>query len=84
MPKITTLDKHCKEALAQIEANSYDAGLLSDGMDKIIKYGIAFYKKNCKVTTSGVILNKVFKETSVWRSFLVILTVVYNYNMIFW
>jgi hypothetical protein len=48
------LDKHCKEALAQIEGNSYDAGLLSDGMDKIIKYGIAFYKKNCKVTTSGV------------------------------
>jgi hypothetical protein len=46
------LDKHCKEALAQIEANSYDAGLLSDGMDKIIKYGIAFYKKNCMVTTS--------------------------------
>jgi hypothetical protein len=48
-----TLDKHCKEALAQIEGNSYDAGLLSDGMEKIIKYGIAFYKKNCKVTTSS-------------------------------
>jgi hypothetical protein len=47
------LDKHCKEALAQIEDNNYDAGLLSDGMDKIIKYGIAFYKKNCKVTTSS-------------------------------
>jgi hypothetical protein len=47
------LDKHCKEALAQIEGNSYDAGLLSDGMEKIIKYGIAFYKKNCKVTTSS-------------------------------
>jgi hypothetical protein len=46
------LDKHCKEALAQIEANSYDAGLISDGMDKIIKYGIAFYKKNCMVITS--------------------------------
>jgi hypothetical protein len=47
------LDKHCKEALAQIEGNSYDACLLSDGMEKIIKYGIAFYKKNCKVTTSS-------------------------------
>jgi hypothetical protein len=47
------LDKHCKEALAQIEGNSYDAGLLSDGMEKIIEYGIAFYKKNCKVTTSS-------------------------------
>jgi hypothetical protein len=47
------LDKHCKEALAQIEDNSYDGGLLSDGMEKIIKYGIAFYKKNCKAVISN-------------------------------
>jgi hypothetical protein len=43
------LDKWCEEALAQIEKNQYDAVLKDDGMKKIIKYGIAFYKKSCKV-----------------------------------
>lgn len=44
------LKKHCMEALEQIEEKKYDAVLIDDGMKKIIKYGIAFYKKNCKVT----------------------------------
>ena len=36
-------------ALAQIERKHYDAALEREGMESIRKYGIAFYKKNCKV-----------------------------------
>lgn len=43
------LEKSCIEALKQIEEQQYDAALRRDGMKEIIKYGIAFYKKNCKV-----------------------------------
>ena len=43
------LEKSCKEALEQIEERQYDTALSRDGMKKIVKYGIAFYKKNCKV-----------------------------------
>jgi hypothetical protein len=43
------LEKACKIALEQIENKHYDAVLKDDGMDTIIKYGIAFYRKNCKV-----------------------------------
>ena len=42
------LEKSCEEALAQIEDRKYDAALQRDGMEKIMKYGIAFYKKNCR------------------------------------
>ena len=45
------LEKGCEAALAQIEEKQYAAALISDGMEKIIKYGIAFYKKNCRVLT---------------------------------
>jgi hypothetical protein len=45
----SNLEKWCTQALAQIEKNHYDAVLKDDGMKKIIKYGIAFYKKSCKV-----------------------------------
>jgi hypothetical protein len=43
------LQAYCEKALKQIEEKNYDAVLTSDGMDTIIKYGIAFYKKKCKV-----------------------------------
>ena len=42
------LEKGCEEALGQIEDRKYDAALQRDGMEKIMKYGIAFYKKNCR------------------------------------
>lgn len=38
--------------MRQIEEKKYDAALKRDGMEKIVKYGIAFYKKNCKVILS--------------------------------
>ena len=43
------LEKWCIEALDQIERNHYEACLVEDGMKSILKYGIAFYKKHCKV-----------------------------------
>lgn len=43
------LEKSCAEALNQIEEKKYDTALTRDGMEKVIKYGIAFFKKNCKV-----------------------------------
>ena len=41
------LDKSCAEALAQIEAKQYAEGLRRRGMKKILKYGIAFWEKDC-------------------------------------
>lgn len=43
------LAKGCAEAIRQISEKKYDDALKRDGMDKIMKYGIAFYKKRCKV-----------------------------------
>lgn len=46
------LDAECEKALAQIENQGYTDVLYEDGMQKILKYGIACYKKNCKVVLS--------------------------------
>ena len=43
------LDKSCAEALAQIETKQYAEGLRRRGMKKILKYGIAFWEKDCVV-----------------------------------
>jgi hypothetical protein len=43
------LDKACKEALKQIEEKRYAEGLKRRNTKKIIKYGIAFYEKECMV-----------------------------------
>ncbi len=43
------LDKACKEALEQIEKRRYEEELREDGMETILKYGIGFYKKTCRV-----------------------------------
>ena len=43
------LEAGCADALAQIEQKSYEEVLYQDGMEKILKYGIACYKKRCKV-----------------------------------
>jgi hypothetical protein len=43
------LQARCEEALRQIEEKRYDANLIDDGMERILKYGISFYKKKCKV-----------------------------------
>ena len=43
------LDITCEKALEQIENNKYIERLENEGYDNIIKYGIAFFKKICKV-----------------------------------
>lgn len=43
------LEAGCREAMKQIEEKQYVRTLLEDGMTEIIRYGIACYKKQCKV-----------------------------------
>ena len=43
------LEKKADEALNQIEEKNYEAELRSDGYKNIIKYGIAFYGKDCLI-----------------------------------
>lgn len=39
----------CERALQQIEEKKYDEELRENGVNKILKYGIACYMKRCKV-----------------------------------
>jgi len=43
------LDKECKNAIKQIEDKKYAQKHIDNGYTKILKYGIAFFKRNCKV-----------------------------------
>ena len=43
------LDGACRTALEQIETKRYAEQLLDDGMETILKYGIACYKKRCRI-----------------------------------
>lgn len=43
------LDKACERAIEQIRARRYFEYLKNDGRHKMMFYGIAFYKKRCKV-----------------------------------
>ena len=43
------LDGACKAALKQIEYTRYEDELSDDGVENILKYGIACYKKRCRV-----------------------------------
>ena len=47
--RISELDSACKKAMAQIHDRQYDAYLRNEGRNDILAYGIAFYKKRCKV-----------------------------------
>lgn len=50
------MEAACTEALKQIEQRQYAVRLKSDGMKNIVNYGIACYRKHCKV--------KIWKENS--------------------
>jgi hypothetical protein len=45
------LSSKCDEALQQIDEKQYVKELQADGCDEIIKYGVAFYEKQCMVKT---------------------------------
>lgn len=44
-----SFDAGCQEALKQIRDRNYEEALVEDGMKIIYRYGIACYKKRCKV-----------------------------------
>jgi hypothetical protein len=48
------LEPHAKEALEQIDTKQYEARLRDDGMGRIVKIGIAFYKKICRVAVGDI------------------------------
>ena len=43
------LDQACERALEQIKDRRYDEALREDGRNEVLAYGIAFWKKRCKV-----------------------------------
>ena len=43
------LEAGCAEAMKQIEEKRYEELFLEEGIEHILKYGISFYKKKCKV-----------------------------------
>lgn len=47
------LEAACAKALKQIEARKYATGLQRRGMKKILKYGLAFFGKECKVAMAA-------------------------------
>lgn len=46
------LEAGCKEALEQIEKRNYEEALRDEGIERILKCGIACFKKRCKVMFS--------------------------------
>lgn len=52
------LDSECAKAMAQIEKLNYTASLKEHEPEKVLKYGIACYKKRCKVTMAEEIICK--------------------------
>ena len=43
------LDAKCEQALKQIDSNDYTKDLREFRVKRVLKYGIAYYKKECKV-----------------------------------
>lgn len=43
------MEQCCDQALRQIYDKSYDAGLPEEGYTEVINYGIAFFRKQCRV-----------------------------------
>jgi len=44
-----TLEGQCTEALQQIEDRQYEVNLKNEGYTDVVKYGIAFQEKKCKI-----------------------------------
>ena len=50
------LEAECQKALTQMRALHYEDGMRNAGMQKVFKYGIACWKKTCKVVVESEIL----------------------------
>ena len=51
---ISDLDQACERALNQIKDRGYDQELREDGRNDILAYGIAFWKKRCRVVVEKI------------------------------
>ena len=51
---INDLDQACERALKQIKDRGYDQELREDGRNDILEYGIAFWKKRCRVVVEKI------------------------------
>ena len=47
------LEAECQKALTQMRALHYEEGMRNAGIRKILKYGIACWKKTCKVVVES-------------------------------
>lgn len=47
------MDVKCNEALAQIELKRYKDDLIRDGYEHVLCYGVAFFKKNCRIALAA-------------------------------
>ena len=54
MDRVTELEGGCRKALEQIYEKRYYSSLVDDGRCDIWGYGIAFYKKRCRVTAEKI------------------------------
>lgn len=48
------LGAKAEEALVQIEEKKYDRELVDDGYESVVRYGIAFFGKDCEVRSWGI------------------------------
>ena len=48
------LEQACERALEQIKDRRYDEALREDGRNEVLAYGIAFWKKRCKVVVDKI------------------------------
>lgn len=48
------LTSACLKALQQIEDTNYEEELRAEGIDRVLKYGIACHKKNCRVMVNAL------------------------------
>ena len=46
---VDRMERDCQKALRQIEENQYAIGIEKEGFKMVIRYGIAFYRKQCMV-----------------------------------
>ena len=52
--KLSELEHACKKAMDQIHDRRYDEYLRNEGRNNILAYGIAFYKKRCRVVVEKI------------------------------
>ena len=51
--KFNLMEAQCEAALMQIEEKNYEAEPLDEGYTRILKYGVCFCKKSCKVKVNS-------------------------------